>query len=190
MHPVAELTTIAKEFRHLKAQRAHEGVEGSWRRRHGARMDELEQSFEALVQRWVPDPAEQARWHEHFHRGGETPLDTDPDEPPLFRGRSELGSTLEVILDNDEQKLLLDGAEVDRWTTRRSLTSPLRHGESLFHELFDGSPEALQALSAYLDHRVDSPPWAWARELYDDGLIDSNFGLTPRGRRFHDRERG
>ena len=34
--------------------------------------------------------------------------------------------------------------------------------------------------------RTTEPPWTWARTLYDDGLIDANFGLTARGRRYRD----
>lgn len=187
VHPVSELGKIAREFRHLKAQRSNESPEGSWRRQHAARMDELEQSFETLVQRWVPDADEQARWHAHFHRGDEDPEEFEADEPPLFRGRSELGGVLVVRVDNDEQKLLLDGAEVARWPMRHTIAAPLRYDGSMFFEEFQASPAAQDALSDYLNRRVDSPPWSWARELYDDGLIDSNFGLTPRGRRFHER---
>lgn len=185
MHPLAELSQIAREFRHLKAERAREGIDGSWRRRHGARMEELEQSFATLVSRWVPDPDMRARWHDHLHHGAELPEDTDLAVPPLFRGRSELDSTLLVRVDNDQQKLLLDGAEVARWPMRRTLAAPLRYDGSQFHEVFEASPPALEALTDYLDRRGGAPPWAWARELYDDGLIDPNFGLTARGRRFH-----
>ena len=43
--------------------------------------------------------------------------------------------------------------------------------------------EALTALDRYRDQSDASPPWEYASELLDDGLIDVHFDLTPRGKR-------
>jgi hypothetical protein len=40
-------------------------------------------------------------------------------------------------------------------------------------------------LRGYCATANGAPPWRWARQLYADGLIDANFGLTARGRRFN-----
>lgn len=184
MHPVAELSNIASEFHHLQAEHAREGAEGSWRRRQRARMDELEQSFETIVQRWVPDPDEQTRWREHLYRGAERP-DVPTDEPPIFRGRSDHGSTLVIVVNDGDQVLLVDGAPVARWAKHRTMDAPLRYNSLHFHEFYEASPAALEALADTLSDGASAAPWAFARELYEDGLIDANFGLTARGQRFH-----
>jgi len=41
----------------------------------------------------------------------------------------------------------------------------------------------LTALDRYRDQSDASPPWEYASELLDDGLIDVHFDLTPRGKR-------
>lgn len=188
MHPVSELSKLAQEFHHLQAEHAREGVEGSWRRRQHARLDEIEQSFETLLQRWVPDADEQARWREHLYRGAEQP-GLPSEEPPIFRGRSDDNSTLIIRVNDSDQVLYLDGAPVARWAKDKTIDAPLRYNSLHFHEMFEASPTALEALADYLGDGASSPPWAWARELYEDGLIDANFGLTERGRRFHRTQR-
>ncbi len=183
MHPVSELSKVASEFHHLQAERAREGVDGSWRRRHGMRLDELEQSFETLVRRWVSDPAEQERWRQHLHRGDERPLVEEPNEPPQFLGRSEAGSTLLIRANDGGQDFLVDGRRAAHWPTPRPLDGPQNFEGSVFHEFFQASSSALEALLDYVQRRMEAPPWEHARELFDDGLIDATFGLTARGRR-------
>ena len=190
MHPIAELSKVAREFHHVQGEHAREGVSGSWRRRQRARMEELEEKFETLLSRWVPQATEQMRWREHLYRGAEEPHESVPvEEPLLFRGRSALESTLVIRATEDEQEWIVDGNVVDRRPLRRTIDAPVIHGGWEFHEQFDAPAEALEALIAYVERRADAPPWAWARELYEDGLIDCNFGLTARGRRYRDAHR-
>lgn len=189
MHPVSELSDVAREFHHLQAEHSREGIEGSWRRRQGARLEELERTFETLLQRWVPSADEQTLWREHLYRGAERPHG-EFVEPPAFRGRSELGSTVVVRPSEDELEVILDGTPVARWPKRRGVAAPLRFADSEFHELFEAPDAALDALLDYVERRTEAPPWQWARELYEDGLIDPTFGLTERGRRFHATRRG
>lgn len=184
-HPVSELSKVAREFRHVQGEHEREGVDGSWRRRQGSRLEELERTFEVLLERWVRDTDEQARWREHLYAGAEAPDHELAEEPPLFRGRSELGSTILIGPNGHERHVIVDGALVDHWPERRVIADPVRHGESAFHEVFEAPPEALAELLGYLDDPGRSPPWSWARELFEDGLIDSTFALTARGRRFH-----
>lgn len=185
MHPVAELSKVAQEFRHVQGEHEREGVEGSWRRRQGSRLDELERAFEVLLERWIKDGEEQARWRDHLYGGADEPEHHLSEEPPLFRGRSELGSNIVIVANGAERHVLVDGSLVDRWPQRRVIAAPVLHGESAFHEVFEAPPEALDALLRYLDDPGESPPWSWARELFEDGLIDPTFALTARGRRFH-----
>jgi hypothetical protein len=190
VHPIAELSQVAREFHHVQGEHAREGLSSSRRRRQRARMEELEEKFETLLLRWVPSATEQPRWREHFYRGAEAPADLLPDNPaPLFRGRSELGITLEIRATENEQELLLEGAVVDRLPLRSPITSPVLYGDSEFHELFEAAPDALEALLDYIERRADEPPWARARELYEEGMIDENFGLTARGRRYREARR-
>jgi hypothetical protein len=189
VHPIAELTKVAREFHHVQGEHAREGVAGSWRRRQRSRMEELEEKFETLVVRWVPDATEQMRWREHLYRGAEQPQASVSGSQPLFRGGSELGSTMVIRETEDEQQWIVDGNVVDRRPLRQPVVVPVSHNGSEFHELFEAAPEALEALLDHAERRTDEPPWAFARALYDDGLIDSNFGLTARGRRYRDARR-
>lgn len=185
MHPIAELSNVAREFHHVQGEHAREGVSGSRRRRQRARMEELEEKFETLVARWVPDASEQQRWREHIYRGADEPSELVPSEPqPLFHGSSEYDSSLLIRETEHEQVWIVDGDVVDRRPLRSPVVAPVRHGGSEFAELFETDPQALDALIAYVERRTSEPPWAWARALYDDGLIDANFGLTDRGRRY------
>lgn len=191
MHPISELSKVVREFHHLQGEHAREGVSGSWRRKQRSRMEALEEKFETLLGRWVPDATEQMRWREHLYRGAEEPRELVPDDqpPPLYRGRSETGSMLEIRpIDGGEQEWLVDEVAVAR-QPGGTIDMPVRHGGVEFHELFEAPAEALEALLAYVERRLDAPPWKWARELYEEGLIDANFGLTARGRRFRDRGR-
>ncbi|HWM88369.1 MAG TPA: host attachment protein, partial [Kofleriaceae bacterium] len=47
----------------------------------------------------------------------------------------------------------------------------------------DAPVEALRSLARFLTTSEAVPPWRWARELFEDGVVDTEFGLTPRGRR-------
>jgi hypothetical protein len=54
--------------------------------------------------------------------------------------------------------------------------------ENEYDEIFAASDEAVRALADFLE-RGESPPWEYASELLEDGLIDAHFDLTPRGHR-------
>lgn len=190
MHPITELNKVAREFHHVQGEHAREGVSGGRRRRQRAHLKELEEKFETLLDRWVPDATEQMRWREHIYRGAQEPHElADIEQPPLFHGRSEQGSILVIRAIDDEQELIVDGDPVARRPLRPTMDAPMLHGGSEFHELFEAPPEALDALLDYIERRTDAPPWGFARALYDEGMIDANFGLTARGRRFRDRRR-
>jgi hypothetical protein len=152
-------------------------------------MEELEQSFDALLQRWIPSTDEQSRWRDHLYRGAEQPAELPSVEPPVFRGRAEDGSMLLIRADKGALELTVDGASIDRWPLERTIDVPVERGDAIYHETFEAPPAALEALMRFVERRTSAPPWPWARVLYDEGLIDSNFSLTPRGRRFRDSRR-
>jgi hypothetical protein len=183
MHPIRELAQTAREFRHLRAEHHREGVRGGWRRRQEADLVRLERHFAALLERWVPDPDTRARWERHIHHG-----DAEPEvlvhDPLLFRGRSANGSVLEIREgDGDERAVLIDGTRCDHIPKERPIDVPFSYGDSTFEETFDLPTEAIQALADHLGGRRVAPPWQWAPVLYEQGIIDSNFGLTGRGHR-------
>src|SRR5688572_22535003 len=76
----------------------------------------------------------------------------------------------------------LSGVESVPWHLDPDMTTPLEIGGHPFQERFAVPREAVLALAALATTPGGEPPWAWARALYEDGLIDLDFGLTPRGR--------
>src|SRR5690606_14180002 len=51
-------------------------------------------------------------------------------------------------------------------------------------EVFEAGEDAILALDAFTSGPDGlEPPWPWGTELFEDGLIDPDFGLTARGRR-------
>jgi hypothetical protein len=183
MHPIQELSATAREFRHLQAEHEREGPEGSWRRRQGARLAEIERHFETLLERWVDDPAELERWRAHFYHGGEQP-EVEDLGVLLFKGRSDAGSLVEIReTESGESAVRIDATEAAHWTGDLPIESPLRFGDSVFEETFDAPAAAVEALRALVGGASREPPWQWATALYADGIIDSTFALTERGRR-------
>jgi hypothetical protein len=183
VHPIAELSKVGREFHNLQGEQAREGVASSRSRGQRARLEELEERFETLLQRWV-SVGEQERWRAYLYRIGDEPRDPVPAEPPLFRGRSEHETTLVIRADEHGQEWVVDGALVARRPSRHPVAVPMNFDGLHFHEVFEAAPEALEALLEYVERRMVAPPWQCARTLYEDGLIDSDFGLTARGRRF------
>ena len=96
---------------------------------------------------------------------------------------AELERRLETLLEHWVQ----DAGERERWRAY------LHHGASapelsipdgpLYEESFDWPPEAVGELAADLRGKLREPPWHWATVLYGDGIIDTTFALTERGRR-------
>ena len=60
-------------------------------------MNELATRFERLLAGAVADEQERRGWREHLHHGAAEPLAPQGAPSLLFRGRSESGSTLEIL---------------------------------------------------------------------------------------------
>lgn len=186
-HPIDQLQEIAADFRHLRGEYRHEGEQGSWRRDLGARLDELEQQFETLLSKWIPDEETRKAWHRHFHDGGPAPADDLERMPPVFVGRSEIGSQIAICSSADgDYDLIIDADKVGRAPATLLEDYQAAHIHLVDQDWVEitQSPEpALKALRQYMAAPSGEPPWQWARTLFSDGLIDVNFALTPRGRR-------
>jgi len=185
--PEIELVEVAAEYRHLRGEHKREREEGATRRHQHARMTELEQRFETLLGRWVPGSAERDAWRDHLYRGGDAPEAEGAPGDLLFRGRAGEGGTVEVYEGADgTQRILVDGREARRRARKLAFDEkprPLAYLGREFEEI-TGAPEAaVAALKEFVARPSGEPPWQWARDLLDDGLIDRHFSLTTRGRR-------
>ncbi|MDJ0691059.1 MAG: hypothetical protein QNJ41_21445 [Xenococcaceae cyanobacterium MO_188.B32] len=151
-------------------------------------MEELEQKFETLLARWVPDKESQTIWQNYLHSGGSVPEDDLGLVAPVFLGRSQLNSLVEVReSDQGDYEVLVDGTQVQRLPRTFSFGDSPYRTVSLVNqewtEISRASEPALQVLKHYVEFSTGEPPWQWARMLCADGLIYFNFGLTSRGRR-------
>jgi hypothetical protein len=183
------LETLARQYHHLQNEHKRAQPESSVRRRIEDRLVDVRERFDRLLDEWVPEDDLRQAWREHLHHRAPTPEGPAPIRPLVFRGESDAGSVVEVYRrDDDEFDAEIDGSLVARIAAKKdfSLNSAsahfrLDHGE--FHETFAASPEALQALADFAAAAGQSPPWEYAAELLDDGMIDTHAAVTPRGRR-------
>jgi hypothetical protein len=182
-----ELEALVRYVHKLETQRSHLGP-GSARRHLEDHLADVRERFERLLDEWVPDPELRDAWRAYLEHHA-----PEPGAPPairrlVFRGRGDAsGSIVEVTGRGDELRVEVDGALVERIAGEKDFTSELpglrwRLNGTEFEEIFDVSPEALQAL-AESSERGGEPPWEHPAELLADGLIDVHFELTPRGKR-------
>ena len=186
--PHQELARVAHEFRHVREEHRRTRPEGSTRRHLAARLSELEERFERLLATWEQDEDRRAAWREHLQAGAPPPPSTAV-APLVFRGVRTGGSRIEIRRRADhDYDLLVDGVRAERLADVRGVEatapgSPIVVGGVECREVFDARDEALEALRSFVETPEGPPPWEYARELLEDGLIDVEFGLTPRGRR-------
>jgi hypothetical protein len=181
-----ELEAIVLRYRRVAPRRPARGTTA--RRRRDAATAELTERFERRLEEWLPDPELQQEWRAFMFDGAAEPELPPPVRPLVFRGRSELsGSLVEVRGEPDDLTVEVDGSLVERVVGERDFAArrpPLRFRvvDADFLEIFAASAPALQALADYRDE-LESPPWEFAPELFEDGLIQVRFDLTPRGHR-------
>lgn len=182
------LRQLAHRYHHYKQENKQKGPVSSRNRRHTRVMRELEQAFDKAVERWIPDQKDRDAWRDHFHHFGPAPEGRLLSPPPLFRGRDQGGRTVEVAPDPGGGYTL----EVEGKPVRR-VSASVRFGDRViralhvegarFAEVFDAPDEAKDALTAYTAAPGRGTPWEYLSDLYSDGIVDQNFGLTSRGRR-------
>lgn len=193
-NPGELLHGLVRQFHHFKQESKSTAAASSRGRRHEQELAALEAQFETLLLRWVGDGETRARWRDYFHHFGSRPPAIELAEPPLFKGAAGAGHEAALRSGTDGAcEVVVDGKVTKRVPSTVSLSERrLRalHIEGIdFEERFDASGEALEALERYVRDPAAGVPWDCARELYEDGLIDPNFGLTARGKRLIDRRR-
>jgi protein required for attachment to host cells len=189
-----KLAEVAREYHQLHNQRQTRGSEGEGNAAHrhlGQKMADLAARFERLVEHWVADADLAAAWRRHLYDGAPPPAGPRLAEPPLFRGRTDAGARIEVRRAPSESgaayDVFSDGAHIAReyspWELEPEAIEPVTVADQPCTDTYDASPAAIDALGAFLDSPGTEPPWRFARELYEDGLIDFELALTARGRR-------
>ena len=187
-HLVELLVRLGDEYRHLQQEHDREPVHHPTRRIIEVKLGQIGERFGRLLSHWVPDAAFRQRWTRYLHEGGPPPDAPRIATPPDFMGITDAGSQVEVRMSEDGgYDLIVDGRieshEAVPWYLDPDMLEPIQIAEHMCRELFNAPPAAVQALAAFLSTPRAEPPWAWARALFEDGLIDANFGLTPRGQR-------
>jgi protein required for attachment to host cells len=186
--PIDDLRALARELRHVEQQHAREAAGGTSRRRLRAVMEEITIRFVRLLATWVSDGAARNAWMRHLRGRAPAPEQSMSSPPPLFRGITEAGASVELRSRGDSfYDVLVDGAVVRHeevpWHLDPDRVEPIQIGEYICREVFGAPDAAVTALVAFVAEPQSEPPRAWARALYEDGLIDRDFGLTARGRR-------
>ncbi|HEX2692014.1 MAG TPA: host attachment protein [Kofleriaceae bacterium] len=191
--PLDLLRRLGDQYRHVEQEhRRQPSSRSATRHRLADQMRDLEAHFDRLLVEWVPEHSLRARWREFLHGHAPSPDEPHLARPPLFKGRTDAGTTIEIRPASDGYDIFADGARTDHsgvpWHLDPDMRGAVQIGEHACEELFDAPPEAIDALVEFLAGRAE-PPWRWARALVEDGLIDPDLALTPRGRRCLDRAR-
>lgn len=182
------LEALARHYHHLQNEHKRAAPESSVRRRIEPRLLHVRERFEQLLAEWVPDEELQEAWREYLRFRAPEPPGPAAITPLVFRGASDNGSVVEVRgKQGEELAVEIAGSLVERIAADKDFAAldpsfRFRLDDTEFHETFSASADALDALAAFIAGG-GSPPWEYAAELLDDGLIDTHVALTPRGRR-------
>jgi hypothetical protein len=182
------LEALTRHYHHLQNEHKRAAPASSMRRRIEPRLLSVHEQFERFVEEWVPNEDLQQAWREHLQNRAPEPTGPPAIRPLAFRGVSDAGSVADVRGKPDEElAVVIDGSLAERIVAANDLASRhpslrLRLDDIEFVETFSASADALEALEDFLTDG-ESPPWEYAPELLADGLIDTHFALTPRGRR-------
>ncbi len=182
------LNQLARDYHHVQQEHARDAPRSATRRHLETEMHRAAGRFEELLRHWVGDAELRGAWLRHLYENAPAPDGPTIAAPPLFRGETEAGSTVEIHASPDQgYDVVIDGAVVRHervpWHLDPSYIEPIRIGEHVCRERFSAPEEAVRALARFVATSGQEPPWAWARALFEDGLIGPDFGLTPRGRR-------
>jgi hypothetical protein len=182
-----ELEALAHRYRHLHNEVEQQKPGSGVRRRIEDELLDVRERFDRILEEWVDDEALRGRWREYLHTHTPEPDQPEGIDPLVFRGVNDAGSLAEVRRRSDEFAVYVDGALMERVAADEDFAARVPpatfHVDGFdFRETFAASSEAVRALADFLDEG-DQPPWRYASELLADGLVDTHFGLTPRGRR-------
>src|SRR5262249_2428075 len=177
-------------YRHVEQEYLRQPPHGATRHRLGRERQAIADHFERVLAEWGLDEELRVRGRGFMSGGAPAPDEPQRPSPPLFKGRSDAGAAVEIRPVADGYDVFTDGARIDHsavpWHLDPQLHGRLQVAGQMFDETFDAPPDAVMELVAFLDGRA-GPPWRWARELIEDGLVDTELALTPRGRRCLDR---
>jgi protein required for attachment to host cells len=184
--PLGLLRRLADEYRHVEQEHGRQPASrAATRHRLAEQMRDLAAQFERVLEAWTPADELRARWREYLHGRSAAPDEPHLATPLLFKGRTDAGAIVEIRATRDGYDILTDGARSDHqnvpWDLDPDTQPPVLVDGHLCDEIFDAPPAAIAALRQLV--AGGAPPWRWARELVDDGLIDPELALTPRGRR-------
>ena len=188
-HPFTQLERLAEQYRHIQGERSRAAEHSRTGRQHHQQLQELQTRFDELLDHWVADEAQRSAWRDFLHGRGEQPRHPDSEHPPLFVGSSGDGRLLRLEqADAATYAAYIDGSLVQRMPANPAWVNSLHDGkfdlvEEEWREVFTSSEAARQALTDYVEAGGGRPPWQHALELFEDGVIDPEFALTPRGRR-------
>ena len=189
LQPAEQLRDLGHEYHHVQQEHQRESDGSATRRRQRERMERIASRFERLLSHWVRNEELAAAWRRHLYDGGPAPTGPELRLPPIYRGRTATGSLVEVRRAADgDHDIFMDGTHFDRdgapWHLEPDEVPPTRVVGEDCEEVFEASDEAVDALEAFMSGEGGGePPWPWGTELFEDGLIDADFGLTARGRR-------
>lgn len=181
------LQALARSYRRLQSDAKHEGAKSSERQHLEERLVDVRNRFERLLVEWVPQDRARKAWNAYLDKGRGAPGKPTAVRPLVFRGVSEFGAMIEVRrAGGGDLDVDIDGALAERLDAAHELddTEPhlrFRLDGTAYLETFEVSLDALDALADFVEG--GAPPWDAAPGLLADGLIDSHFALTPRGRR-------
>jgi hypothetical protein len=182
------LEALAHDYHALKTEHAGAPPESRVRHRSEGRLVETHERFERVLEEWVPEDDLRDAWREYLDNHFALPTGPPAIRPLVFYGRSDANSIVAVRgKRGDEFAVEIDGTLVERIAAEKDFAVPdpahrFRLEGIDYEEMFNASPEALDALADFVADG-GTPPWDYALELLSDGLIDVHFALTPRGRR-------
>jgi len=183
--PITLLRKLGHHYRHVGQEHVRQPLRGATRRRLADDLQAIEDQFERLLVEWVSDHDLRTTWREFLHGRAAAPEGPSFAVPPLFKGRTDAGARIEIRPASEGYDILVDGARIDHgsvpWHLDPDMRGPTQIGSHACEETFDVPEPATRALADFL--AGGPPPWRWARELVEDGLIDGELALTPRGQR-------
>lgn len=192
IEPIGLLRTLGDRYRHVEQEHQRQPPHSATRHRIATEMQSIQAHFERLLVEWVADDDLRAQWREFLQ--GRQPAPDAPrlPPPPLFKGRTDAGAVIEIHPVSDGYDTIVDGARLDHsgvpWHLDPDMRGSVQIGNHACEETFDAPEPAVRALAEFLAGRAASP-WRWARELLEDGLMDTELALTPRGERCLERAR-
>jgi len=182
------MESLGHEYRKIRESHKRSSPDATHRRHSEREMEQVAGRFEQLLDRWVDDDTERNDWLAFFYHFADSPSE-QALTPPLFRGVTEAGASVEIhATDSGGYDVLVDRVHAERYDMPFQPTAerfePVIVGNRLCRETFSAPQEAQDSLTTFLLRPNAQPPWRWARPLFEDGLIDVHFGLTPRGARW------